>query len=165
MYHIQGVKWVVFVSQEWIYAKWQIGLVSNIYRCCQAHRSGSACVHSVATHDSLRLRSLSEAIKPWPRGSSNQALAKRVKQSSLGKRVKQSSLGQEGQAIKSWQRESNNQVLAERVESNKRSLGVKLLLSVSWERAIKDPSASRFGRAIKRVLAASNWPSAQDMRP
>ena len=92
-------------------------------------------------------------------------MAKRVKQSSLGKRVKQSSLGQEGQAIKSWQRESNNQVLAERVESNQRSLGVKLLLSVSRERAIKDPSASRFGRAIKRVSAASNWPSAQDMRP
>jgi hypothetical protein len=51
--------WGMFVSQQWIYAKWQIGLVLNIYRCCRAHRSGSACVHSVATHDSLRPRSLS----------------------------------------------------------------------------------------------------------
>ena len=60
-----------------IYAKWQIGLVSNIYRCFRAHRSGSACAHSVATHDSLRPRSLSgvtaikesvsvmAAIKSW----------------------------------------------------------------------------------------------------
>ena len=50
-------------------------------------------------------------------------------------------------------------------ESNQRSLGIKLLLSVSRERAIKDPSASRFDRVIKRVSAASNWPSAQDVSP
>ncbi len=50
-------------------------------------------------------------------------------------------------------------------ESNQRSLSIKLLLSVSRERAIKDPSASRFDRAIKRVSSASNWPSAQDVSP
>jgi len=107
-------KWVIFVSQQWIYAKWQIGLVSNIYQCCQAHRSGSACAHSVATHDSLRPKSVgsgssiqkstdykigpcksiswrvSVEVCQWDgsnqvlTGPSNQVLAKTVKQSSLG---------------------------------------------------------------------------------
>ena len=48
--------------------------------------------------------------KPWPKGSSNQVLVERAKQSSLG---------QEGQVIKSWWREPSNQVLTERVEQQK----------------------------------------------
>ena len=56
-----------------------------------------------------------QAIKPWPRGSSNQVLAKRVKQSSLG---------QEGQAIKSWPRGSSNQALAKRVKQSRSLSGV-----------------------------------------
>ena len=43
---------VSVLSQEWMYATMLISLVSTMYQCCRAHRSGTACAHRVATHDS-----------------------------------------------------------------------------------------------------------------
>ena len=65
-------EWILgmFVSQQWIYAKWQLGLVSNIYRCCRAHRSGNACVHSTIKESV----SLMAAIKSW-RGQATRSLS------------------------------------------------------------------------------------------
>ena len=88
----------------------------------------------------------SQAIKPWPRGSSNQevcqcdgsnqvlaressnqVLARESSNQALAKRVKQSSLGQEGQAIKkSVGSDSKQGVLARRLAEQVGSLGQKI---------------------------------------
>jgi hypothetical protein len=93
--------------------------------------------------------------------SNQKSLSSESNQKSLGSESNQKSLGSESNQ-KSLGSESKESLGS---ESNHRSLGIKLLLSVFRERAIKDPSASRFDRVIKRVSAASNWPSAQDVSP
>ena len=130
-------EWILgmFVSQQWIYAKWQLGLVSNIYRCCRAHRSGNACVHGtnlgvcqfVGSNQVLARPSNEVLARPSNQvlaRPSNQVLA-RPSNSSLSRATAIKSWQgegqaikpwQEGQAIKPWPRWSSNQVLAERVE-------------------------------------------------
>ena len=93
--------------------------------------------------------------------SNQKSLGSESNQKSLGSESNQKSLGSESNQ-KSLGSESKESLGS---ESNQRSLGIKLLLSVSQERAIKDPSASRFDRVIKRVSAASNWHGAQDVSP
>ena len=44
---------VSVLSQEWMYATMLISFVSTMYQCCRSHRSGTACAHSVATHDAV----------------------------------------------------------------------------------------------------------------